>query len=166
MKLKRSDVNVPMAVALTALLGAVVAFAGQVVDQGSPGNQGPWKVSVVSGAGGGSSTAVSVTEAPCLNPVESFVAYDGGSTIPLPTSALTSRRSVYICNSPKNSGSPLWTIRVDGTLPTTALGSPGQTLNKNDCIGYARAATSSDAGVPIYGIADTAGAVVTITECQ
>lgn len=39
-----------LAVAL-ALGGAAVA--GQVVDQGAPGNQGAWKVAVVSGGGGG-----------------------------------------------------------------------------------------------------------------
>lgn len=42
---------------LGALVTAVVlggaALAGQVVDQGAPGNQGPWKVSVVSGGGSG-----------------------------------------------------------------------------------------------------------------
>lgn len=132
------------------LLVAGVTSAQTVVNQGKPGNQGPWPI----------------TEGPCTNPVESYVAFDGGSTIPLPTTALASRRVVTICNSPKNAGSPLWTIRADGTAPTTAAPVPGQTLGLGDCITYFRTATSVDGGRPIYGVSDTSSSVVTITECQ
>lgn len=41
------------ALAMAVLLGGV-AIGGQIVDQGAPGNQGAWKVTVVGGSGGSS----------------------------------------------------------------------------------------------------------------
>lgn len=135
-------------------------------DQGRPGNQGPWPVTIVSGSGGGSGSTV-VTEAPCTNPVESVIVFDGGGATPIPSgTALASRRFMEICNSPKNAGTPFWTIRIDGEVPTTSLSSPGQVLGLGDCENIFKTATSADAGVPVYGIADTAGSVLLITECQ
>ncbi len=142
-------------------------------DQGRPGNQGPWPVvisgsapgaaSVVSGPDGG---AVIVQDLPCTNPVETVILYDGGAATPIPISPLVGRRTVTICNSPKNSGSPKWTIRSDGAAPTTALSSPGQTLNVSDCVSYLMGSVGVDGGNPINGISDTGSAAVTTTECK
>jgi hypothetical protein len=147
------------------------AFAQNTIkaDQGRPGNQGPWPVTIVSGGtgGGGSSGALTVTEQPCTNPVESIIVFDGGGATPIPSgTALANRRFITICNSPKNSGSPSWTIRVDGTAPTTAVTSPGQVIALADCEYLYKGPTSADGGVPIYGISDTNSSVLLVTECQ
>lgn len=154
---------------LTIWFSALASFAWAqttTANQGKPGNQGPWPVTIIGGSGGGSGS-VTVTEQPCTNPVESIITFDGGGATPIPSgTALSSRRFITICNSPKNSGSPLWTIRADGTVPTTAASSPGQVIGLADCIYYFKSATSSDGGVPIYGISDTNSSVLLVTECQ
>lgn len=135
-------------------------------NQGKPGNQGPWPVTIIGGSGGGAGSTT-VTEAPCTNPVESVIVFDGGGATPVPSgTALSSRRYIVMCNSPKNTGTPNWTIRTDGTAPTTSLSSPGQVLDLGSCEYIFKTATSSDAGVPIYGISDTNGSVLLVTECQ
>lgn len=148
------------------LLVAGVTSAQTVVNQGRPGNQGPWPVTFVGGATIYLDAGLTVVEAPCVNPVESFLCFDGGAASPVPATALAGRRTVLICNTPKNTGSPIWTIRVDGVAPTTTLASPGQDLAIGDCISYPKTATSADAGAPIYGISDTNSACIKITECQ
>lgn len=169
MKGLRRDVTVFW---LTSLLFAAASWSATgtpvLANQGQPGNQGPWPVTIVAGGtgGGSSSSAISVQDAPCLSPVETVILFDGGGATPIPPVALVGRRTVTSCNSPKNATSPLWTIRADGTAPTTALASPGQTLGLGDCISYAVGATSADGGAPIYGIADTNSSALTVTECK
>jgi len=154
---------------LGLVLVASVTYSQTVVNQGKPGTQGPWPVTLIGGTGGGtggSSGAITVSEQPCTQPVESILVFDGGGASPCPIVALSGRRSVTICNSPKNSGSPLWTVRADGLAPTISATSPGQTLGVADCISYMITATSTDGGVPTNCISDTGNSVITITECK
>lgn len=149
------------------LLVAVLILAGgvvwaQAVDQGAPGKKGAWPVTI----SGSTTTGVTVVDAPCTGAVESVITFDGGGATPCPLAALAGRRTVTMCNSPKNTGTPLWTVRADGLAPTTATAAPGQTLGVGDCITYAIAATSSDGGVPTNCISNTGNVSLTITECK
>ncbi len=159
--------SILVVLALASVAGVVHAAGTQVhADQGKPGNQGPWPVSISGGTDGGTSISVNTTELPCSNPVESVITFDAGGSTPCPIVALAGRRTLTICNSPKNSGTPLWTVRADGVAPTTATSSPGQTLNKSDCITYVMPATLSDGGVPTRCISSLADSVITMTECK
>ena len=153
---------------LSMSLVAAVTWSQTKVDQGKPGNQGPWPVTITSGGSGGgsSNSGLAVTESPCTSPVESVIIFDGGGATPCPITSLSGRRTVTMCNSPKNTGTPLWTVRADGTAPTIFASSPGQTLGLGDCISYYIGATSGDAGVPLYCISDTSSSVLTVTECK
>jgi len=151
-----------LAVVAVPLLFVGVVWA-QAVDQGAPGKKGPWPVTL---SGTGTSTVVTVTDQACTAAVESVIVFDGGGSTPCPITALTSRRTALLCNSPKNSGAPVWTVRADGVAPTTAATNPGQTLSVGDCINYSIAATGSDGGAPLNCISDTGNSVLTITECR
>lgn len=146
---------------LSMMTVAAITWAQQKVDQGKPGNQGPWPVTI-SGSGSGGLT---VTEAPCAYPLESIIQFDGGAATPCPVVSRAGRRLVTMCNSPKNSGTPSWTVRADGVAPTVLVSSPGQSLRVGDCVLYFIAATLPDAGVPLNCISDTNSAALTITEC-
>ena len=144
------------------LLGGYAA--AQVVDQGRPGKEGAWPVTIVGGSGGGGGTsAVTVQDAPCASPLDTFFipsTTDGGTC---PPTALSGRRSIVLCNAIKNSalGTPIITVTVDGTSPTTSINSQGQDLNVGDCITYNVPSTT-----PLHCISDTVDAGVKITECK
>ena len=152
---------------LSMTLVAGFTFAQSKVDQGKPGNQGPWPVTITgSGTGGGSGSSVVVTDSPCLSPRESVLVFDGGNFTPCPVSALAGRRTVTFCNSPRNAGSPIWTIRADGLAPTTASNTAGQDFALGDCVTYWMGATSDDGGSPTNCISDTGSSSLKITECK
>lgn len=138
------------------------ALAQQVVDQGRPGKEGPWPVTIISGGtgGGGSSSSITVQDAPCASPRDSFYVPDGGVC---PPTALAGRRLILICNAPKNTafGAPFVTITVDGQTPNTSLSSPGQDLGVGDCLTY-----NIPASTQTRCIFDTPDAGLKITECQ
>ncbi len=138
---------------LTVVVAIVFSFAGpahsDTVDQGKPGMQGGW----------------TNTPAPCVKPQETIIVFDGGGSTPCPIVTVAGRRIVTMCNSPKNTGTPLWTVRSDGVAPTTGA-TPGQVLNKSDCITFAMPPLLVDAGVALNCISDTAGAALTLTECK
>lgn len=168
-------------VLLSLCLLTGVAHAQNTVkaDQGKPGNQGPWPVTgtltcntIFDGGAvsipypvpvvGIDAGGVFVQDVPCTGAVESVVVQDGGTTAVLaPHAALAARRTITLCNSPKNTGTPLWTLRIDGVDPTTAATAAGQTLNKSDCITYTLQST-----VPVRVIGDTGNSALTITECK
>lgn len=120
----------------------------QTVNQGAPGTA-PWTVT-----------------APCFSPVETMLVFDGGLGTACPSFPLQGRRSVTLCNSKKNTGSPQWTIRADGTAPVTTAGTPGQVLGVGDCATYTLVATFGDAGSTLKCISDTNSSILNITECK
>ncbi len=155
------------------VLAAFIAFANlsfgaggtpTLANQGAPGNQGPWPVTVTGNTGNDAGFAISTTPLPCVSPVDTFTtpgnAVDGGAS-PCPVTQTANRRSIVMCNSPRNYGSPKITVRIDGTAPTISPFSPGQVLQTGDC--YTLIANSS---IVPQCIADVADAGLTITECR
>lgn len=159
---------------LWMMLGGNAHAQGQLVQQGAPGNYGPWKVTLVPGAdgggtgGGGGGGAVTVsfdggtvqtTPQVCTTSSHKTTSV-GTSAVSTPSTQLLNRRYVTLCSSPQNPGVPLVKCRVDGVAPVMASGNPGDVLAPGDCATYAIAATS----VPAC-IADTASTNVLSYEC-
>ena len=146
----------PFILSLVVLAGFSVA--AELVDQGMPGTYGPWPVTAIinTGADGGIPTTpqrCSVTAH--KNTVVGAVAAN------TPSTQLTGRRYVTICNSIQNTGNPILKCRVDATAPVAAAGNAGDVLGIGDCIQYA----IFDTNVP-QCISDAAGTNATSFECN
>lgn len=83
----------------------------------------------------------------------------GTSSTAVPSSPLAGRWFIRICNSARNSGVPIVTCTSDGTTPTTALTSAGESLEVGDCANYT-------SGGVVNCISDTASTAVTSEECR
>lgn len=140
---------------LAALTVAGVSIAQNIVDQGSPGKQGPWPVT-----GGSSGSSFPVTPQQCTGGPTSKITTVGTSAGTTPSSQLASRRYIVLCNSLQNSGNPTVKCRADGTAPVMAVGNAGDVLGVGDCLMYPIAAS-----VTISCIADAATTYVTSSEC-
>jgi len=156
---------------LASLVFVGLAYPQTLVksDQGRPGNQGPWPVTGTFSSVGPDGGAVIIQELSCTGAVETVLVFDGGDASRCPTFPLAGRRTVTLCSSPKNTGTPYWTIRADSVWPTTAAGSAGQVLGNGDCVMYVMgSAVGIDAGVGanLNCIADTSNAILTMTECK
>lgn len=148
--------------AAAAALAAVVAWS-QTVDQGRPGKQGPWPVSLSSTAVDGGPDFVQMGL--CAS-----AASDGGlvhqntvtgvAAVTTPANQNAGRVYVVLCNSLQNSGQPLVKCRVDGTTPVMAATNAGDVLGVGDCAQYAIGPT-----VVPQCISDTAATNVTSYEC-
>lgn len=120
---------------------AVMAAAGfalaqrMVIDQGRPGREGAWPVTgnVSVSLDGGMTT----TPAPCTTNAHKITVVTSSTAVSTPSSQLTGRRFIVLCNSLQNSGSPILKCRVDGVSPVIAAGNPGDVLGIGDCIQYA-----------------------------
>lgn len=136
-----------------AMIAAVAYATETTVNQGSPGNRGPWVVASSSGTG------IAVTPQQCTSMAHKVtsVGVAAGNT---PSSQLTSRRYIVLCNSLQNTGTPLVKCRADGVAPVMAAGNAGDVLGVGDCLPYPVAA-----GTVIQCIADTAATSVTSFEC-
>lgn len=128
-----------------AILVAGLAIASGLVDQGAPGKQGPWPVGT--------------TPLTCTSPTHKVTSV-GVAAGSCPSSQLTSRRSIQLCNSIENTGNPLIKIRVDGTNPTMGTSNVGDVLAPGDCITYPIGST-----VTPKCISDTAATALTSLEC-
>lgn len=149
---------------VAAGLFSVLALA-QKVDQGRPGNQGPWPVTLTIQSDGGFASSYAYP-GPCAS-----TATDAGSTQQV-TAVGTSagvcpglqdpnRKYIVYCNSSENSGTPIVKIRIDGTAPVIGISNPGDVLLPGDCITY-----------PIQGsatpscISNAASTAVTTFQCR
>lgn len=83
----------------------------------------------------------------------------GTSSIAVPATPLAARWSIRVCNSPRNTGSPIITCTSDGTTPTATASSAGDALEVGDCATYL---TQN----PVKCISDTAGTAVPSEECK
>lgn len=83
----------------------------------------------------------------------------GTSSTAVPASKLAGRWLVRVCNSPRNSGTPIITCTSDGTTPTAAATSAGDALEVGDCASYTTTNT-------VNCISDTASTAVTSEECK
>lgn len=149
------------------LLVAVVAKAQNVVDQGMPGNQGPWPVTVSSATSSDGGTAGQATyPSQC-----SATSADGGSVeqnttvgaaaVQVPGSPRAGRVYINICNSAQNASTAIIKCRQDGVAPVFAAGNPGQVLLFGDCF----VSTAPTTANTIQCIGSGAGLNVTSYEC-
>lgn len=143
---------------------AGVAVAQQVVNQGKPGNQGPWPVTVTGGSGtvvvGPDGGAVRVQDVQCTGAGSQKITTVGVVASNTPAAQAAGRIYLELCNSLQNAGNPIVKCRIDGTPPVAAAGNVGDVLGIGDCIRY----TVSTAVVP-QCISDAAGTNVTSFEC-
>ena len=93
----------------------------------------------------------------------------GTAAVQVPASALSGKRWMYVRVSPE---SPVSTAKVkcrmDGANPVMGAGNPGDVMAVGDgaLYAFAPAGSSQDPGTPqLRCISDTAGTIVTTTEC-
>lgn len=146
---------------LCFVASAVYAQGTVTANQGRPGNQGAWPVTLVGAGGGGGSTATVLTlPAVCTSSSvhkSTTVGVAAGNT---PSSQAASRAYLTLCNSLQNTGTPLVKCRMDAVAPVMAAGNPGDVLGIGDCITYPVAAAQV-----VQCIADAASTYVTSFEC-
>lgn len=149
---------------LVAVSLAAVTYAQTTVkaDQGKPGTQGPWPVTISGGLSldGGS---VNVLASPCSRIVQTNDAGIGTSPTRVPPNGGTSGRIwIRVCNSILNASSTQCTCAIDFCPAAVAVGAIGDALATGDCvtypIGYA------DAGVPCC-VCNGAGSFLPTAEC-
>jgi hypothetical protein len=146
---------------LSFLLAASIAFAGTVVDQGSPGKYGPWPVTIQSTVGpdGGSSTVTTVKFL-CNATKSGFTIVDGGTVANLPADGgLSGRWFIRVCTTGKNPGTPMIACTDDGQTPSMAFNAVGESIETSDCRTYYTPNT-------IKCVSDTALTGVTTEECN
>lgn len=158
-----------LALAFVFLVPAGVALAQQVVDQGQPGTQGAWPVSI-SGATVNLNVAFDggvigqTFPAPCSNLVMTNDA--GYSTTPsrVPANGGTSGRIwIRICNDITNSSSTICRCSTGQFCPAaTGAGNVGDALATGDCVTYNQG--YGDAGTPCC-VCNGAGSFLPATEC-
>lgn len=112
-------------------------------NQGAPGNQGPWPVTLVSGVGDGGEEPV--VTAPCAT-LRQRTTDAGTAVLTVPVGGgLASRIWIQVCNSQLNSGTSICICNADGQ-PTFSVGSAGDVLSTGDCATYNVGPV--DAGIP------------------
>lgn len=120
-------------------ISSAVAFGASVVDQGAPGNQGPWSVKFVAPVfpadGGTATTSSGSYPYACATSSPNKVTYQDGGVQNVPGTAIANRLYTVVCNSRDNTTGNL-RCRADGTAPTNATGAVGDVLGVGDCIPY------------------------------
>lgn len=153
--------NTTVAFVFGSLMFGALALGQSRVDQGKPGTQGPWPVTV-----SGSSTSDGGVNAVA---VKYFCNATRQSTTPISTldagnvpgdGGLTGRWMIRVCNTSKNSGTPVIACTDDGQAPSmvdsTGL---GETIEVGDCLTYYTTAT-------IRCVSNTLATYVTAEECK
>lgn len=138
---------------IPTLLISFIAYAGTQVDQGAPGHQGGWPVTLT-----GTSTVSSSQQQACSATAQSVVSV-GVAAVSVPTSRLASSTLLVFCNSIENAGSPKVKVLLSGT-PVMGNTTPGDALRVGDCVAYAVGSS-----VTPKVISDTASTAVTTYEC-
>ncbi len=143
------------------VLSAGFVFAQEKVDQGKPGTQGPWPVTIVSPtlSDGGSSSAITVKFL-CATVKSGITIVDGGTVASLPADGgLSGRWFIRVCATGKNSGTPMIACTDDGQTPSMAYNGVGESIETSDCRTYYTSNT-------IQCVSDTALTGVTTEECK
>jgi hypothetical protein len=158
--MKRIGVTAAFILGFTLATGYVVAQSK--VDQGRPGTQGPWPVTLASpsypsdGGYPSGTTGTATYPYPCSQAVQNVYVMDAGS---INIGTASSRLYTIVCNSRDNtSGNIRCRVDSDGGVPTTTVGSTGDVLSTGDCISY-----TNPPGVPIRCIG--ASVYLTSFEC-
>lgn len=119
---------------------------------------------VTSGSAGVSTDAGVTVTVPHCTASQSRATSVGVTVTAVPAVALAGRWMVRVCNSARNTGTPIVTCTSDGTTPTTASSSNGEALEVGDCATYTT--SPSILGVGVICISDTAATYVTSEECK
>lgn len=141
------------------------AFAQTTVkaDQGRPGNQGPWPVTLTGGttlADGGTAPSTTLPYPCAIASPNSITSVTNASTT-TPATAQAGRVWTNVCNSPQNAAGSIVKCRADGTAPVFAAGNAGDVLELGDCVTYTVPASRN-----ILCISNSAGGISTLTyEC-
>lgn len=153
---------------LMLIAGFALAENTIKADQGKPGTQGPWPVTLpgttiltvkVTGVDGGSSLVTQPLQCG-TGSVHATTALSTSSTAM--TTSLVTRAYTVVCVSVETSGTPTVRCRADGVAVTNVAGSAGDTLTTGDCLVYT---TPGNGGTdPIRCIA-SAAAYVTTYQC-
>lgn len=154
-------------VVLLAAALAVAAQAGEVIDQGRPGNQGPWPVTL-SGSGtvsinfDGGFIGQTVT-APCSTLRQTNDAGIGTTPTRIPTQGpLAGRIWVQVCNDYQNTNTAVCKCSSTTCPASSAVSAIGDSLATGDCAMYNLGI--QDAGVPCC-VCNGAGVFLPVTEC-
>ena len=149
------------------VLGIVAGAYGQTLvkaNQGSPGNQGPWPVTM--GAqffDGGTPSAVANVLCNAVLPdagAPQQVTSVGVAAVLVPAQPTTRRYYVTVCNSSENTGTPLVKCLYNNVSPVMGIANKGDVLGVADCWMYPIAGSNQ-----LKCISDTASTAVTSNEC-
>lgn len=159
--------NLLMAAGVALMFIAALSWAAGtpvLANQGQPGNQGPWPVTLV--GGGGSSDggfAEQTTPVECRGTTADggnpdTVTTVGITSTPVPASAAVNRVYLNVCVSPNNVSNASIKCLTGGGVPVVTSG-PGQVLLFGDCVVYTAVQSNT-----INCISD-GGYAVTAFEC-
>lgn len=95
----------------------------------------------------------------CTTTAQSVVSV-GVTAVTVPAASLQGRRSLVVCNSAENVGSPKVKCLIGGTAPVMGAANPGQVITVDGCFPFGLASTET-----LKCISDTAGTAVTTYEC-
>jgi hypothetical protein len=118
---------------------SLTVFAQTKVDQGKPGTQGPWPVTMPTTypSDGGFPSGATGAPYPCgPTSINGVTQMDGGS---ITIGTLSRRLYIVICNSKENSSGNI-KCRGDNTAASLTAGTPGTWLAVGDCIPFANPA--------------------------
>jgi hypothetical protein len=157
---KRIGAGLAFALGFTLAAGYVVAQS--LVDQGKPGRQGPWPVTITSptypsdGGYPAGTTGTATYPYPCSQAVQTDYVTDGAAQT---MGSAPSRLYTIISNSLDNtSGNARCRADSDGGIPVVTAGTVGDVLSTGDCISY-----TNPPGVPIR--CSGGGIYLTTFEC-
>lgn len=151
-------------VLLLAVGISLVAYAADRVtaDQGAPGKQGPWPVTISGGSSGSSDGGFTGTTAPveCRGTTADggnpdTLTFLGAGSTPVPAAAAVNRVYINVCVSLNNVSTAVIKCLTGGAAPVLASG-PGQVLGFGDCIQYTANQTNTIDCVSDGGYAVTA----------
>jgi len=142
--------------------------AGNLLFPGNSAALGGYGTSLNVHVTGQGVNGTSVATGPCVNNVDTLTILASNTSTAVPATPLAGRRSLFICNSAENAGTPIIKCRDDGALPIMGLstGQSGIALNKSDCITYYTSGTWTDGGASVHCISDTADAGLVGNECN
>jgi len=147
------------AVIALLLLSVNTSAQSQVLaNQGRPGNEGPWPVTVTNGSSDGGATYVIQQSCSTLT---QKVTDAGTAAITVPTTPQSGRIWIQVCNSTLNASTTQAICWANGQ-PTFSAGSAGDVLATGDCATYN--ITKQDGGVP-WCITNASNASLLSTEC-
>lgn len=150
------------ALAVVVLLATCGALAQVVTtaNQGAPGKQGPWPVTIAGSLGDGG--AVPTMAAPCTG-LAQILTDAGTAAVTVPVGGPTANRVwIQICNTVLNASTSQCICASNSKPASFTAGVAGDVLGQGDCATYN--ITAQDGGVP-WCICNAANVALNSTEC-